>query len=88
DVDRTYTYNQALDSLKANLIASGFIIDNEGKTADGGIVGFSYVGVQVIEGNEYYLIKTSTGEVFGVGTVTGVIVNITQNSKGIYEIAK
>lgn len=88
DVDRTYTYNQALDSLKANLIASGFIIDNEGKTADGGIVGFSYVGVQVIEGNEYYLIKTSTGEVFGVGTVTGVIVNITQNNKGIYEIAK
>lgn len=88
NVDRTYTYNQALDSLKANLIASGFIADNEGKTANGGIVGFSYVGVQVIEGNEYYLIKASSGEMFGVGTVTGVIVSITQNNKGIYEIAK
>lgn len=88
DVDRAYTYNQALESLKANLIASGFIVDNEGKTPDGGIVGFSYIGVQVIEGSEYYIIKASTGEVFGVGTVTGVIASITQNNKGIYEIAK
>ena len=88
NVDRTYTYSQALDSLKTNLISSGFIIDSEGNTATGGIVEFSYVGVQVMEGNEYYLIRASSGETFGVGTVTGVIVSVTTNDRGIYEIAK
>lgn len=88
NVDRTYTYSQALDSLKTNLISSGFIIDSEGNTATGGIVEFSYVGVQVMEGNEYYLIRASSGENFGVGTVTGVIVSVTTNDRGIYEIAK
>lgn len=86
NVDRAYTYNQALDSLKTNLIASGFILDSEGKTATGGIIEFSYVSAQVMEGNEYYLIKASTGEVFGVGTVTGVIVSVAVNEKGIFEI--
>lgn len=88
NVDRTYTYNQALDSLKTNLVSSGFIADSEGNTAAGGKVEFSYVGVQVIEGNEYYLIKASTGETFGVGTVTGVIASVTLNDKGVYEIVK
>ncbi len=88
DVDRAYTYNQALDSLKTNLIASGFILDSEGNTASGNTIIFSYVSVQVIEGNEYYLIQTSSGEVFGVGTVTGVIVSIARDEKGVYQIVK
>ncbi len=88
DVDRAYTYNQALDSLKTNLIASGFILDDEGNTASGYSIIFSYVSVQVIEGNEYYLIQASSGEVFGVGTVTGVIVSVTRNEKGVYQIVK
>lgn len=88
NVSRTYTYNQALDSLKTNLIGRGIILDSEGNTSTGGKVEFSYVGVQVIEGNEYYLIQASTGEVYGVGSVTGVIKSLALNAEGVYEIAE
>lgn len=88
NVSRTYTYNQALDSLKTNLIGRGIILDSEGNTSTGGKVEFSYVGVQVIEGNEYYLIQASTGEVYGVGSVTGVIKSLALNVEGVYEIAE
>lgn len=86
NVKRTYTYNQALDSLKTNLISRGLISDSEGNTASGGHIEFSYVGVQVIQGEEYYLIKTTAGDLYGVGTVNGIIVTVALNEHGIYDI--
>ncbi len=86
NVKRTYTYNQALDSLKTNMISRGLIADSEGNTASGGKVEFSYVGVQVMQSEEYYVIKTTSGELYGVGTVNGLIKTVAVNAKGEYEI--
>ena len=85
-MNRTYTYNQALDSLKTNLISRGLIADSEGNTANGGKVEFSYVGVQVMQGEEYYIIKTTSGNLYGVGTVNGLIVTVAVNEQGEYDI--
>lgn len=86
NVKRTYTYNQALDSLKTNMISRGLIADSEGNTASGEKVEFSYVGVQVMKSEEYYVIKTTSGELYGVGTVNGLIKTVAVNEKGEYEI--
>lgn len=86
NVNRTYTYNQALDSLKTNLISRGLIADSEGNTVNGGKVEFSYVGVQVMQGEEYYIIKTTSGNLYGVGTVNGLIVTVAVNEQGEYDI--
>lgn len=86
EVDREYSYDEALDILKETLIDEGTIEDESGAMSNDSLMEFSYKEISIIENAEYYLIegiyKSDTGKVidtylYGIDTVTGDFVIIT-----------
>lgn len=95
NLERQYTYDEALFALKEHLMEEDIIADESGAMMDGASMEFAYREISVIENNEYYLIegtyKSSGGKVidtyiYGVDTVTGDIVTITTVKDGKYKI--
>ena len=85
NVDRNYSYDEALALLKEKLIDDDTILDDSGAMIDGALMEFSYKEISIIDNNEYYLTeatyKSRAGKVidtyiYGIDTVTGNIVSV------------
>lgn len=95
NVDRNYSYDEALTNLKDFLVDQEVIEDVSGAMKDNSVMEFSYKEIAIVDNNEYYLIectyKSSSNKIidtyiYGVDTVKGNVDRISTDADGKYKL--
>lgn len=56
-LNRAYSYNSCISTLKKKLKSKGTIEQEDGTFADGSYMYYSYIETKVVDGKEYYIVK-------------------------------